>query len=162
MVTSGERKSHYEMDKEVLLLTLHTSCLHFSLCVYVWKSESESQPFSHVQLFATPWAVARQAPLSMGILQARILEWATMPSSRGSSWPRDRTQVSLIAGRFFTREAHSRSLLFFYFKHWVSLVAQWVKNPPAMRETWIWSLGWEDPWRRAWQPTPIFLPGESP
>ena len=28
---------------------------------------------------------------------------------------------------------------------WASLVAQTVKNPPAMRETWIWSLGWEDP-----------------
>ena len=26
-----------------------------------------------------------------------------------------------------------------------SLVAQLVKNPPAMRETWVWSLGWEDP-----------------
>ena len=28
---------------------------------------------------------------------------------------------------------------------WVSLVAQLIKNPPAMRETWVWSLGWEDP-----------------
>ena len=28
---------------------------------------------------------------------------------------------------------------------WASLAAQLVKNPPAMRETWIWSLGWEDP-----------------
>ena len=37
-----------------------------------------------------------------GILQARILEWVAMPSSRGSSQPRDRTQVSRIAGRFFT------------------------------------------------------------
>ena len=27
---------------------------------------------------------------------------------------------------------------------WVFLVAQWVKNPPAMRETWVLSLGWED------------------
>ena len=36
-----------------------------------------------------------------------------------------------------------------------SLVAQTVKNLPAMRETWVRSLGWEDPWRRAWQPTPI-------
>ena len=38
-----------------------------------------------------------------------------------------------------------------------------VKNPPAMQETQemrVWSLGWEDPWRRAWQPTPVFLPGE--
>ena len=37
-----------------------------------------------------------------GILQARILEWVAFPFSRGSSQPRDRTQVSLIAGRFFT------------------------------------------------------------
>ena len=55
----------------------------------------------------TPWTVARQAPLSMGILQARILEWVAMPSSRQSSRPRDRTHVSCsscIAGGFFTTE----------------------------------------------------------
>ena len=37
-----------------------------------------------------------------GTLQARILEWVVMPSSRGSSQARDQTQVSCIAGRFFT------------------------------------------------------------
>ena len=37
-----------------------------------------------------------------GILQARMLEWVAMPSSRGSSQPRDRTQISCIVGRFFT------------------------------------------------------------
>ena len=37
-----------------------------------------------------------------GILQARILEWVAFPFSRGSSQPRDRTQVSHTAGRFFT------------------------------------------------------------
>ena len=37
-----------------------------------------------------------------GILQARILEWVAMPSSRESSQPRGRTQISHIAGRFFT------------------------------------------------------------
>ena len=37
-----------------------------------------------------------------GILQARILEWVAFPFSRGSSQPRVRTQVSSIAGRFFT------------------------------------------------------------
>jgi len=42
--------------------------------------------FSHVQLFATLWTVAHQAPLSMGILQARKLEWVAISSSRGSSW----------------------------------------------------------------------------
>ena len=36
-----------------------------------------------------------------GILQPRILEWVAVPFSRGSSQPRDRTQVSCIAGRFF-------------------------------------------------------------
>ena len=51
-----------------------------------------------------------------GISQARILEWVAMPSPRGSSQPRNPTQVSCIAGEFFmvwdTREAH---------KHWSSL-----------------------------------------
>ena len=43
---------------------------------------------------------------------------------------------------------------------WASLVAQLVKNSPAMRETWIQSLGWEDPLRRERLPTPVFWPGE--
>ena len=64
--------------------------------------------FSHVQLFDTPWTVACQVPMS--ILQARILEWVACPFSRGSSWPRNPTGVSCIAGWFFTswvtREAH--------------------------------------------------------
>ena len=65
---------------------------------------------SHVQLFTTPWIVAHQASLSMGILQARILEWVAMPSSRGSSHPRDQTQVSHIAGRFSTIRATRKAL----------------------------------------------------
>ena len=40
------------------------------------------------------------------------------------------------------------------------LVAQMVKNPPAMRETWVRSLGWEDPLEVGMQPTPVFWPGE--
>ena len=64
---------------------------------------------SCVRLFATLRAVASQ---SMEILQARILEWVAMPSSKGPSQPRNQTQVSHIAGRFFTswtaREAHQK------------------------------------------------------
>ena len=51
---------------------------------------------------------------------------------------------------------------------WASLVAQTVKNPPAMWDTWIRHLSWDDllvgkiPWRRAWQPTAVFLPREFP
>ena len=43
-----------------------------------------------------------------GILQARILEWVAVPFSRGSSQPRDQTQVSRIAVRFFTSEPQGK------------------------------------------------------
>ena len=69
------------------------------------KVKFKVKSISLVQLFVTPWTVAHQTPLSMGILQARILEYVAMPSSRVSSQPRDRTQVSFIAGRFFTIRA---------------------------------------------------------
>ena len=43
-----------------------------------------------------------------GILQARILEWITFPFSRGSFQPSNQTQVSHIAGRFFTRKPQGK------------------------------------------------------
>ena len=43
-----------------------------------------------------------------GILQARILEWVNFPFSRGSFQPRNQTQVSRIAGRFFTRKPQGK------------------------------------------------------
>ena len=49
-----------------------------------------------------PHGLDCQAPLSMEILQARILERVATLSSRASSQPRDRSQVSHIAGGFFT------------------------------------------------------------
>ena len=59
--------------------------------------------FSHVQLCE---AMDCSPPGSSvhGILQARIPEWVAMPSFRGSSQPRGRTQVSRIAGGFFIAE----------------------------------------------------------
>ena len=52
-----------------------------------------------------------------GILQARILEWVAIPFSRGSSWPRDQTLVSCVAGRFFTTWAFliNKYLLIIYY-----------------------------------------------
>ena len=40
-------------------------------------------------------------------------------------------------------------------------MAQRVKRLLAVRETWVLSLGWEDPLEKAMQPTPVFLPGKS-
>ena len=45
-----------------------------------------------------------------------------------------------------------------YIYMWASLVTQMVKNPPAMRETWVWSWVGKISWRRTWQLTPVFLP----
>ena len=53
--------------------------------------------FSHVQFFVTLWTVACQAILSMGILWTRRLEWVAVPSSRGSSPPRDQTHISYVS-----------------------------------------------------------------
>ena len=43
----------------------------------------------------------------------------------------------------------------------VSHMAQMVTHLPTTQKTQVGSLGWEDPWRRKWQPTPVFLPVES-
>ena len=60
-------------------------------------------PQLSVWLSATPWTICSSPVSSVhGILQARILEWVAILSSRVSSWPRDGTQVFFIAGRFFT------------------------------------------------------------
>ena len=69
-----------------------------------------AQSLSSFRLFTAPWTVAHLAPLSMGILQARIPEWVAMPFSRGSSQPRDQTQVSCMAGGFFTRSEPPRTV----------------------------------------------------
>ena len=63
------------------------------------KNQSKNESIS--RLFVTTWTVARQAPLSMGIFPARILEWGAMPATRGSSQARDRTLASygLCIGR---------------------------------------------------------------
>ena len=60
------------------------------------------------------------------ILQARILEWVAFPFSRGSSQPRDQTQVSCIAGGCFTvwatREAQLHQMKAFFKCKFLSLI----------------------------------------
>ena len=60
--------------------------------------------FSHVRLCVTPRDCNWPGSSVHGISQARILQWVAVPSSRGSSRPRDRTGFSLpaLAGKFFT------------------------------------------------------------
>ena len=75
----------------------------------------------------TPWALYSPPGSSVhGILQARVLEWVAISFSRGSSWPRDWTQVSCIAGRLnrLSHEGSHRkySLVSFFFLHFLDVI----------------------------------------
>ena len=82
-----------------------------------------------------------------GILQARILEWAAFSFSRISSQPRGQTQVSCIAGRFFTSWATREALLVIYVPNCAMNFpgGSVVKNPSVKQVMWVLSLGHEDP-----------------
>ena len=73
------------------------------ICAVVCK-----ESLSRVRFFVTPRTIACQALLSLGILQARILEWVASLFSRGSSRPRNWTEVSYIEGRFLPAELPER------------------------------------------------------
>ena len=88
----------------------YVCCLCVCVCVC-------ALPHSVMSTYVMLWTVAHQTPLSMGILQARILEWVAISSSRGSSQSRDWTQVSHIAGLCFTVWATSH----FWKKTWPSI-----------------------------------------
>ena len=75
---------------------------HFVMIFREDPLDQEMATHSSNLAWRIPWTAEPGRLQSMGILQARILEWVAMPSSRGSSQPRDQTQVSSIAGGFFT------------------------------------------------------------
>ena len=65
-------------------------------------AESESESVSHSVMSMSPMDCSPPGFSVHGILQARILEWVVIHFSKGSSQLRDQTQVSRVAGRFFT------------------------------------------------------------
>ena len=87
-----------------------------------------------------------------GILQARMLEWVAMPSSRGFSHPRDWTQVSCVAGRFFTfwatREAHDKARQHVKKQrhHFTSKGLYSQSYGFSSSFAWMWKLGHKEGW----------------
>ena len=79
---------------------------------FAWKSESRS--------------VVSDSLWPPGILHARILQWVAFPFSRGPSQPRDWTQVSCIAGRFFTSWATREA----------PIILEWVDYPFSSGSSW--------------------------
>ena len=64
-----------------------------------------------------------------GILQASIVDWVAISSSRGSSWPRDRTFISCLAGRFFTTESPEKSARVYthIYKYFICKYSYYIK-----------------------------------
>ena len=73
--------------------------LRFRVCVCVCASVGSAA--QSCPTLCDPTDCSSPGSSVHGILQARILEWVAIPFSRGSSQPRDQTQASCIAGRFF-------------------------------------------------------------
>jgi len=104
-----------------------------SYVIYIWYILSHIYIYIHTYtyIYLRDVKVARSCPTHCepidytvhGILQARILEWVAFPFSRGSSQPRDQTQVSHIAGGFFTSWATREAQ-----EYWVGSLSrlQWI------------------------------------
>ena len=75
---------------------------HYSL-----ESESENEVAQSCLILCEPIDYSLPGFSVHGIFQARVLEWVAISFSRVSSWPRDQTQISCIAGRCFTLWAFS-------------------------------------------------------
>ena len=151
-------KSSFNRER---LHVLHCASLVTQSCLTLWDPMDYSPPDSSVH----------------GILQARVLERVAMPSSRGSSQPRDWIQVSCIAGRFFPFWACMPiiSAVITHLPSWSQLFSMYN----CLKEGFLGGASGKEPtcqcrrhrrhgfnpWagkisRRAWQPTPVFLPGE--
>ena len=81
---------------------------HPAYLIYKQSACMCAQSLQSCSTLCDPMECSPPVSSAHGILQARILEWVTMPSSRGSFWPRDWTCISMcpvLAGGFFTTSA---------------------------------------------------------
>ena len=130
----------YSRTKSLYIFTLPLHFVFLIFCLYhvpfpVSLSSTESEVTPSCLTLCDPMDCSPPGSSVHGILQARILEWVAIFFSRGSSPPRDRTQVSRIAGRHFnlwaTREAHK------VLKHVLKI---WLLRLTLFYSSWFWTL----------------------
>ena len=121
---------------------------------YIWQVEGRGRRWGEGEVKVAQSCLILSYCIVHGILQARILEWVAFPFSRGSSQPRNQTQVFCIVGEFFTSWAtrevqeywrESLSLLQGIFptqgSNWALLQCRWI----------LYQLSYEgNPGRRWW------------
>ena len=138
------------MDGEAWLATVHgaqrvrqdwVTELNWTdrLSRWCWNKVKWSLVAQSCQTLCDPMDCSPPGFSIQGIFQAKVMEWVAISFSRGSSWPRDQTWVSHIVGRCFTV--------------WAKESAN-AKAEELGLDPWVWKI----PWRRKWQPTPVFLP----
>ena len=143
--------------------------------------------FSHQVMsdcFLTPWIVGCQSPLSMGFPRQNY--WSGFPFPSPEDLPDSRIEPAspALTGRFFTTEPPGKPIVYIYhilfygygegngtpLQH-SCLEIPWTEEPGRVRSmgllrvrhdwaTSLWLFTFMH-WRRKWQPTPVFLPGES-
>ena len=154
---SERAENHWQRVLKTVATLIHTYICLWNVCVFkqieYWLGQKVHLGYEKKKphnILANPVSESRSVMSDSLRLsfQARIPEWVAFPFSVGPSQPRDWTQVSCIAGRFFTSWATREA------PKWKSLycVCLW---PHGL----FWPTQYE-PWRRKWQPTPLFLPGE--
>ena len=111
LATTSTQIQDHETEKEELKDHLQE---------WKWKS------FSPVWLFATPWTVALQAPLSMEFSRQEYWSGLHTLLQDLSSWPRDGTSVFCIAGRFFTTEPLTRPSYWVYVSKLLYLLSLFI------------------------------------
>ena len=89
----GSPRQNYNRSSHSTWYSISSACLQAFLCVCVSQS---------CLILCNPMDHSPPVSCIHGTLQGRILEWVAIPFSRGSSQPRDRTQVTYTAGRFYT------------------------------------------------------------
>ena len=126
---------------------------------------SQVKLLSHVRLFSTPCTIAYQAPPSMGFSRQEYWSGVPFPSPEDLSKPGIEPKSPTLQADSLPSEPPGKPqpgadliqtvtciICYHYYAFipvfWASLVAWLVKNLPAMWETWVRSLGWEDPLKK--------------
>ena len=130
--------------------------------------------FSHVQLFTTPWTVAHQAPLTMGLSSQE--HWSGLPCPPPGDLPNPGMKATslmspALAGQFFTTSTTWGEKAMAPHSSTLAWKRPWTEEPGRLQSMGSLRVGhdWATSlslftfthWRRRWQPTPVFLPGES-
>ena len=109
-----------------------------ALVVKKWREVTQSCP-----TLCNPMDCSLPGFFIHWIFQARVLEWVAFSFSKGSSWPRDWTGSPTLQADSLMSEPPGKS---------TACQCRRLRFNPWIRKI---------PWRRAWQPTPAFCPGES-